>query len=418
MHYFEYRNGELYCEEVPVKKILKEVGTPVYIYSAKTIKRHFKVFRESFSKIDHLICYSVKANSNIAIISLLRQLGSGADIVSAGELKRVLKAGINPKKIVFSGVGKTPEEIELALNADILMFNVESLEELETLGEVARRLGKKAPFALRVNPDVDPQTHPYISTGLKKSKFGIPEEFVIEAYKKTKKNSYLHPIGIDAHIGSQITSISPFVDALSRLKKIWEELISLGFELKYLDIGGGLGIVYENEEPPLPQEYADAIIKEGRDLEATIILEPGRVIVGNAGILVTKVLYTKENVLKKFVIVDAGMNDLIRPAFYQAYHKIIPVEEKNLEYEVVDVVGPICESSDFFAKERKLPKVKKGDFLAIMSAGAYGFVMSSNYNSRPRPPEVLVDGEDYYVIRKRETIEDLLAFETIPDKYL
>ncbi|MBO8144459.1 MAG: diaminopimelate decarboxylase [Thermodesulfobacterium sp.] len=418
MHYFEYRNGELYCEEVPVKKILKEVGTPVYIYSAKTIKRHFKVFRESFSKIDHLICYSVKANSNIAIISLLKQLGSGADIVSAGELKRALKAGIDPKKIVFSGVGKTPEEIELALNADILMFNVESLEELETLGEVARRLGKKAPFALRVNPDVDPQTHPYISTGLKKSKFGIPEEFVIEAYKKTKKNSYLHPIGIDAHIGSQITSISPFVDALSRLKKIWEELISLGFELKYLDIGGGLGIVYENEEPPLPQEYADAIIKEGRDLEATIILEPGRVIVGNAGILVTKVLYTKENVLKKFVIVDAGMNDLIRPAFYQAYHKIIPVEEKNLEYEVVDVVGPICESSDFFAKERKLPKVKKGDFLAIMSAGAYGFVMSSNYNSRPRPPEVLVDGEDYYVIRKRETIEDLLAFETIPDKYL
>jgi len=418
MHYFEYRNGELYCEEVPVKKILKEIGTPVYIYSAKTIKRHFKVFRESFSKIDHLICYSVKANSNIAIISLLKQLGSGADIVSAGELKRVLKAGINPKKIVFSGVGKTPEEIELALQTDILMFNVESLEELETLGEVAKKLGKRAPFALRVNPDVDPQTHPYISTGLKKSKFGISEEFVIEAYKKAKKNPYLHPIGIDAHIGSQITSISPFVDALSRLKKIWEELISLGFELKYLDLGGGLGIVYENEEPPLPQEYADAIIKEGRDLEATIILEPGRVIVGNAGILVTKVLYTKENILKKFVIVDAGMNDLIRPAFYQAYHKIIPVEEKNLEYEVVDVVGPICESSDFFAKERKLPKVKRGDFLAIMSAGAYGFVMSSNYNSRPRPPEVLVDGGTYYVIRRRETVEDLLAFEIIPDKYL
>lgn len=307
MHYFEYRNGELYCEEVSVKKILKEVGTPVYIYSAKTIKRHFKVFRESFSKIDHLICYSVKANSNIAIISLLKQLGSGADIVSAGELKRVLKAGIDPKKIVFSGVGKTPEEIELALNADILMFNVESLEELETLGEVAKKLGKRAPFALRINPDVDPQTHPYISTGLKKSKFGIPEEFVIEAYKKAKENPYLQPVGIDAHIGSQITSISPFVDALSRLKKIWEELISLGFELKYLDIGGGLGIVYENEEPPLPQEYADAIIKEGKDLKATIILEPGRVIVGNAGILVTKVLYTKENILKKFVIVDAGM---------------------------------------------------------------------------------------------------------------
>ncbi|MCD6490605.1 MAG: diaminopimelate decarboxylase [Thermodesulfobacterium sp.] len=418
MHYFEYKNGELYCEEVPVKKIIKEVGTPVYIYSAKTIKRHFKVFRESFSKIDHLICYSVKANSNIAIISLLRQLGSGADIVSAGELKRALKAGIDPKKIVFSGVGKTPEEIELALQTDILMFNVESIEELEILGEIAKRLGKRAPFALRVNPDVDPQTHPYISTGLKKSKFGIPEEFVIEAYKNAKKNPYLNPIGVDAHIGSQITSISPFVDALFRLKKIWEELTGLGFELKYLDLGGGLGIVYENEEPPLPQEYADAIIKEGKDLKATIILEPGRVIVGNAGILVTKVLYTKENILKKFVIVDAGMNDLIRPAFYQAYHKIVPVEEKNTEYEVIDVVGPICESSDFFAKKRKLPKMKSGEYLAIMSAGAYGFVMSSNYNSRPRAPEILVDGDTYYVIRRRETIEDLLALETIPAKYL
>ena len=418
MHYFEYKNGELYCEEVPIKKILEDVGTPVYIYSAKTIRRHYKVFEKSFSNIDHLICYSVKANSNIAIISLLKQLGSGADIVSAGELKRVLKAGIDPKKIVFSGVGKTPEEIEFALLADILMFNVESLEELETLGEIAKKLEKKAPFALRINPDIDPQTHPYIATGIKRSKFGIPEEFVIEAYKKAKENPYLYPIGIDAHIGSQITSISPFVSALSRLKKIWEELINLGFELKYLDIGGGLGIVYENEEPPLPQEYADAIIKEGKDLKATIILEPGRVIVGNAGILVTKVLYTKENILKKFVIVDAAMNDLIRPAFYQAYHKIIPVEEKYEEFEVVDVVGPICESSDFFAKERKLPKVKKGDFLAIMSAGAYGFVMSSNYNSRPRPPEVLVDEDKYYIIRKRETIEDLLAFETIPAKYL
>ncbi len=418
MHYFEYKNGELYCEEVPIKKILEDVGTPVYIYSAKTIRRHYKVFEKSFSNIDHLICYSVKANSNIAIISLLKQLGSGADIVSAGELKRALKAGIDPKKIVFSGVGKTPEEIKFALLADILMFNVESLEELETLGEIAKKLEKKAPFALRINPDIDPQTHPYIATGLKRSKFGIPEEFVIEAYKKAKENPYLYPIGIDAHIGSQITSISPFVSALSRLKKIWEELINLGFELKYLDIGGGLGIVYENEEPPLPQEYADAIIKEGKDLKATIILEPGRVIVGNAGILVTKVLYTKENILKKFVIVDAAMNDLIRPAFYQAYHKIIPVEEKYEEFEVVDVVGPICESSDFFAKERKLPKVKKGDFLAIMSAGAYGFVMSSNYNSRPRPPEVLVDEDKYYIIRKRETIEDLLAFETIPAKYL
>ncbi|PMP68944.1 MAG: diaminopimelate decarboxylase [Thermodesulfobacterium geofontis] len=418
MHYFGYKSGELYCEEVPVKKILEDVGTPVYIYSAKTIRRHYKIFEESFSEVEHLICYSIKANSNIAIISLLRQLGSGADVVSAGELKRALKAGIPPKKIVFSGVGKSPEEIELALSVDILMFNVESIEELEVLGEVAKKIGKKAPFALRINPDVDPKTHPYISTGLKKSKFGIPEELAIDAYKRAKKNSYLQPIGIDAHIGSQITELTPFIEALNRLKKIWEELVKLGFELKYLDIGGGLGIVYDDEEPPLPEEYANAIIQGGKDLKATIILEPGRVIVGNAGILVTKVLYTKENILRKFVVVDAGMNDLIRPAFYQAYHKIIPIEDKYSDYEVVDVVGPICETSDFFAKERKLPKVQRGDFLAIMSAGAYGFVMSSNYNSRPRPPEVLVDGDTYYVIRRRETIEDLLALESIPAKYL
>lgn len=418
MHYFGYKKGELYCEEVPVKKIVQEVGTPVYIYSAKTITRHFKVFEESFSEVDHLICYSVKANSNIAIISLLRKLGSGADVVSGGELRRVLKAGIEPKKIVFSGVGKTPEEIEMALLADILMFNVESIEELEVLGEIAKKLNKPAPFALRVNPNVDPKTHPYISTGLRRSKFGISEELVINGYKRAKKNPYLKPIGLDAHIGSQITSLSPFIDSLIRLKKIWEELINIGLELQYLDFGGGLGIVYEDEDPPLPQEYAEAIVQEGKDLKATIILEPGRVIVGNAGILVTKVLYVKENAEKKFIIVDAGMNDLIRPAFYQAYHKIIPVEEKEDENEIVDVVGPICESSDFFAKERKLPKMKKGELLAIMSAGAYGFVMSSNYNSRPRAAEVLVDEEEFYVIRKRETFEDLFGLEIVPPKYL
>lgn len=418
MHYFGYKKGELYCEEVPVKKIVEEVGTPVYIYSAKTITRHFKVFEESFSEVDHLICYSVKANSNIAIISLLRKLGSGADVVSGGELRRVLKAGIEPKKIVFSGVGKTPEEIEMALLADILMFNVESIEELEVLGEIAKKLNKPAPFALRVNPNVDPKTHPYISTGLRRSKFGISEELVINGYKRAKKNPYLKPIGLDAHIGSQITSLSPFIDSLIRLKKIWEELINIGLELQYLDFGGGLGIVYEDEDPPLPQEYAEAIVQEGKDLKATIILEPGRVIVGNAGILVTKVLYVKENAEKKFIIVDAGMNHLIRPAFYQAYHKIIPVEEKEDENEIVDVVGPICESSDFFAKERKLPKMKKGELLAIMSAGAYGFVMSSNYNSRPRAAEVLVDEEEFYVIRKRETFEDLFGLEIVPPKYL
>ncbi|NPA40202.1 MAG: diaminopimelate decarboxylase [Thermodesulfobacteria bacterium] len=417
MHHFTYHRGELYCEEVPIKKIVQEVGTPVYIYSSATIKRHFKVFDESFKDIPHLVCYSVKANSNLGVLALLRSLGAGADIVSAGELKRALKAGIDPKKIVFSGVGKTPEEIKLALEAGILMFNVESLAELDTLSQIASSMGKKAPFALRVNPNVDPMTHPYISTGLKQNKFGIPEEFVIPAYKKAAENPHLEPVGLDAHIGSQITSVTPFKDALKRLKVIWNELKSLGISLKYLDIGGGLGIIYENESPPMPEEYASAIIEEAKELEATLILEPGRVIVGNAGILVTKVLYLKENLDKKFVIVDAGMNDLIRPAFYQAYHKIVPVEENFEREEVVDVVGPICESGDFLAKQRPLPKVKQGDLLAVMSAGAYGFVMSSNYNSRPRPPEVLVDGDQFYIVRKRETIEDLYRLEEIPEKF-
>lgn len=418
MHYFGYKDGELCCEEVPIRRIVEAVGTPVYVYSAKTIKRHFQVFQSSFSDVPHLICYSVKANSNIAILSLLRSLGSGADVVSGGELTRALKAGIPPKKIVFSGVGKTTQEMEMALSAGILMFNVESLEELEVLGEVAKKLNKPAPFAIRMNPNVDPKTHPYISTGLRKNKFGIPEDQVITAYKKALNNPFLKPIGLDAHIGSQITSISPFKDALYRLKKVWEDLRSIGLELKYLDLGGGLGIIYNDEEPPLPQEYAEAIIKEVRELNAILILEPGRVIVGNAGILVTQVLYVKENVERRFVVVDAGMNDLIRPAFYQAYHKIVPVEEKFEEETVVDVVGPICESSDFFARDRKLPKVKRGDLLAIMSAGAYGFVMSSNYNSRPRSPEVLVDEDKFFVIRRRETMKDLLNLESIPAIYL
>ena len=415
MNYFSYKNGELYCEEVPVKKIVEEVGTPVYIYSARTIKRHFKVFDTAFKEVSHLVCYSVKANSNIAVLRLLGNLGAGADIVSGGELKRVLKAGISPQKVVFSGVGKTPEEIEFALFQNILMFNVESEEELFLIGEVAKRLKKKARFSLRVNPNVDPKTHPYISTGLKKNKFGIPEEEVIKLYENTKENPYLEAVGMDAHIGSQLTSISPFVEALSRLKKLWKELESLGFELKYLDLGGGLGIVYKDEEPPMPEEYAKAIIKEAKELNATLILEPGRVIVGNAGILVTRVLYKKKNNKKNFVIVDAGMNDLIRPAFYDAYHQIIPVEEKNGKKEVVDVVGPICESGDFFAKERELPEVSSGDLLAIMSAGAYGFVMSSNYNTRPKPPEILVIDDKFYIIRRRETVEDILSFETIPE---
>ncbi|BAU23882.1 diaminopimelate decarboxylase [Caldimicrobium thiodismutans] len=418
MHYFIYHAGELYCEEVPVKKIVEKCGTPLYIYSGKTIRRHFKVFDSVFSEIEHLTCYSVKANSNIGVLALLAREGSGADIVSGGELYRALKAGIPPQKIVFSGVGKTPAEMEAALKAGILMFNVESLEELEVLGEVAKTLKIKAPFAIRANPNVDPKTHPYISTGLSKNKFGIPEEEVIPAYLKAKENPYLLPLGLDAHIGSQLTTISPFIDALRRLKALWEEISSFGFELKYFDIGGGLGIVYDQEEPPLPEEYSSAILKELKGLPITLLLEPGRLIVGNAGILVTKVLYTKANREKKFVIVDAAMNDLIRPALYQAYHKIVPVEEKEGEEVVVDIVGPICESGDFLAKERKIPQVKRGDLLAVMSAGAYGFVMSSNYNSRPRAAEVLVEGDQFFLVRQRETVEDLISLEAIPPLYL
>ncbi len=417
MHYFLYHGGELYCEEVPVRKIVEKYGTPVYIYSGKTIRRHFKVFDSAFEEIEHITCYSVKANSNLGVLALLAREGAGADIVSSGELERALRAGIPPKKIVFSGVGKTVEEIEKALKAGILMFNVESAEELFVLGEVAKRLKVKAPFAIRANPDVDPKTHPYIATGLKKNKFGIPEEEVIPLYLKARENPYLQPLGLDAHIGSQLTTLSPFIDAVRRLKGLWMELKSLGFELPYIDIGGGLGIVYSEEEPPPPEEFSSAIIKELKGLPVTLILEPGRVIVGNAGILVTRVLYTKSNGEKNFVIVDAGMNDLIRPALYQAYHKIVPVEDRGEEEMVADIVGPVCESGDFFARERRIPRVKRGDLLAVMSAGAYGFVMSSNYNTRPRPAEVLVEGDKFFLVRRRETLEDILSLEEIPELY-
>lgn len=423
MHYFQYRQGELHAEEVPVRKIVEAVGTPVYIYSAATLRRHFRVFDEAFSDIPHLVCYSVKANSNLAVLRLLSREGSGADIVSGGELYRALKAGIPPERIVFSGVGKTEQEIEEALSAGILMFNVESLGELEALSRVAQRLGKPAPFAIRVNPDVDPRTHPYISTGLKKNKFGLPEEVALKAYLKAREDPFLQPVGVDCHIGSQLTEISPFVEALRRLKALYLRLKEEGLPLRYLDLGGGLGIVYGEEEPPPPEEYARALKEELSGLpETTLILEPGRVIAGNAGILVTRVLYVKsyppkgEEPGRNFVIVDAGMNDLIRPAFYQAYHRIAPVREIPGEETIrADVVGPICESGDFLARERNLPPVSPGDYLAVFSAGAYGFVMSSNYNSRPRAAEVLVDGERFFVVRKRETYEDLVRLEEIPE---
>ena len=414
MDYFEYRSGELFAEGVPVRRIAREVGTPAYIYSLATLKRHYRVFDQAFARLSHLVCFSMKSNSNLAVLRAFVKEGGGFDIVSAGELFRALKAGADPKKIVFSGVGKKKAEIEYALNAGILMFNVESEQELTVLNEVARGVEKKAPISLRVNPDVDPKTHPYISTGMKKSKFGIDIKRSLEVYKRALSLTHLEVIGVDCHIGSQLTTIPPFVDALSRVKVFVEALRKEGARIRYLDLGGGLGIRYKDEEPPHPEEYAGALIQGLRGLDVTLILEPGRVVVGNAGILVTEVLYLKEGEEKTFVIVDGGMNDLIRPALYGSYQAIRPVVERKGEMIVADVVGPICESGDFFAKDRKIPRPQEGDLLAVMSAGAYGFTMSSNYNSRPRAPEILVDGDNFHVVRKRESFEDLISGETIP----
>ena len=414
MDYFEYRSGELFAEGVPVRRIAREVGTPAYIYSLATLKRHYRVFDQAFARLSHLVCFSMKSNSNLAVLRAFVKEGGGFDIVSAGELFRALKAGADPKKIVFSGVGKKKAEIEYALNAGILMFNVESEQELTVLNEVARGVEKKAPISLRVNPDVDPKTHPYISTGMRKSKFGIDIKRSLEVYKRALSLTHLEVIGVDCHIGSQLTTIPPFVDALSRVKVFVEALRKEGARIRYLDLGGGLGIRYKDEEPPHPEEYAGALIQGLRGLDVTLILEPGRVVVGNAGILVTEVLYLKEGEEKTFVIVDGGMNDLIRPALYGSYQAIRPVVEGKGEMIVADVVGPICESGDFFAKDREIPRPQEGDLLAVMSAGAYGFTMSSNYNSRPRAPEILVDGDNFHVVRKRESFEDLISGETIP----
>jgi len=419
MHYFEYRNGEMHAEGVPLKRIAKEVGTPAYIYSLATLRRHYQVFDRAFDQVRHIVCFSVKANSNLALLRFFANEGSGFDIVSGGELFRALKVGADPKKIVFSGVGKKKEEIEYALNAGILMFNVESEPELVALNEIAGGIGKKAPISLRINPDVDPQTHPYISTGMKKAKFGIDITKAIDMYKRAGAFKNIDVVGVDCHIGSQLTSVSPFVDALAKVREYLDRVLvgdlkKDGAQIRYLDLGGGLGINYHDETPPLPDEYAKAIIQGLEGLDITLILEPGRVIVGNAGILLTEVQYIKETDAKKFVIVDGGMNDLIRPALYGSYQAIQPVMEGKAEKIVADVVGPICESGDFLAKDREIHRPERGDLLAVMSAGAYGFTMASNYNSHPKPPEVLVDGDRYYVVRKRESFDDLINGEVIP----
>jgi len=415
MHYFEYKNHELHCEGIPISRIAQQVGTPFYLYSYRTLVRHFKVFNEAFEGIPHLVCYSMKANSNLALIRLFVNLGGGVDVVSGGELYRALKAGADPQKIVFSGVGKKEDEIEYGLKAGILMFNVESSMELRTINEVAGRMNKKAPISIRVNPDIDAKTHPYITTGMKQNKFGIDILRAPMAYRLSSELPNLKVMGIDCHLGSQLVDVDPFVEALKRLKSLVDQLRMEGMEIRYLDLGGGLGITYNDEEPPHPYEYASNILEEIRSFNCTLILEPGRVIVGNAGILVSRVLYTKENEEKRFIIVDAAMNDLVRPSYYGSFHQILPVREEAREEIVADVVGPICESADFLAKGRKMPRPNPGELITVMSAGAYGFSMATNYNSRPRVAEVLVRDDEIHVIRKREDYEDLIRGEEIPD---
>ncbi|GAU09262.1 diaminopimelate decarboxylase [Desulfoplanes formicivorans] len=411
MNYFKYKDGELHAEDVRIRELAEKYGTPLYVYSAKTLQRHFKAFDSAFEGINHLICYSVKANSNLSILNLLKQEGSGVDIVSGGELFRALRAGIDPKKIVYSGVGKSVAEIQEALFAGILMFNVESEQELERISKVAVEFGFEAQVSLRINPDVDPKTHPYIATGLKKSKFGIPMDQALPIYVKARDLPGVNPVGIDCHIGSQLTTIEPFLESIERLKKLHGQLAEKGIMIKYLDLGGGLGITYDEEEPPHPREFGEALKKALAGMDLTLILEPGRVIAGNAGILVTQVEYIKQGSTKDFVIVDAGMNDLIRPSLYGSFHRIAEVEPKGRPSRKVDVVGPICESGDFLAQDRELPQVQPGELLAVHSAGAYGFVMSSQYNSRPRAAEILVDGATSRVIRKREQYQTLVALE-------
>jgi diaminopimelate decarboxylase len=413
---FAYQGSEFCCEEVPLTKIAQDVGTPCYIYSRRMLVEGYRALDQAFAGLPHLICYAMKANANLAILRVFLDEGGGLDIVSGGELFRALRAGADPQRIVFAGVGKSAEEIEAALRADILLFNVESPQELEAIHAVAAKLGTHARVAVRVNPDVDPKTHPYISTGLRQSKFGVPIQEALELYRSMRALNHLDPVGVHAHIGSQITQMAPFQESLAKLVPLVKALRQDGFNIQYLDIGGGIGIRYKDEGPPAPIEYANTLRPLLDALACMVLMEPGRFLVGNAGSLVTRVLYEKANQDKKFLIVDGGMNDLIRPSLYNAYHTIVPVVQRaNGHAEVtLDVVGPICESGDFLAKDRSLPACQPGDLLAVLSAGAYGFAMASNYNARPRVPEVMVNGDQFAVVRARETYEDLIRGEIIP----
>ncbi|MCP3428232.1 diaminopimelate decarboxylase [Opacimonas viscosa] len=413
MDFFSYQDNTLFAEDVSLAQIAAEHGTPTYVYSRKTLERHWYAFDNALSAHPHLICFAVKANSNIGVLSVLAKLGSGFDIVSGGELARVLAAGGDPGKVVFSGVAKTEDEIRFALEQEILCFNVESFAELDRIQKVAAELNVQAPISLRINPDVDANTHPYISTGLKANKFGIEHEKAVETYQYAKTLPNLTIKGMDCHIGSQLTETAPFVDALDRLLSLVDELASLDIHIKHLDVGGGLGVTYKDEVAPHPNDYASAIASRmAQRPELTLIMEPGRAIAANAGVLLTKVEFVKQNAEKNFAIIDAAMNDLLRPALYSAWQDIVPVLPRlNTPKVTYDVVGPVCETGDFLGKDRDLA-IQSDDILAVKSAGAYGFVMSSNYNTRTRAAEILVDGEQVHVVRKREVLADLWANES------
>ncbi len=412
MDHFNYHQGQLCAEQVKLSDIANTVGTPCYVYSRATLERHWNSFDQAFAERPHLVCYAVKANSNLAVLNIMARLGSGFDIVSGGELQRVLRAGGDPAKVVFSGVGKNAEEMRQALTAGILCFNVESMAELELLNQVAGAMNKKAPVSFRVNPDVDAQTHPYISTGLKSNKFGIAIDKAAHHYRQAADMEHIEVMGIDCHIGSQITQLAPFTDALKRVLALVDQLAQQGITLHHIDIGGGYGIRYRDENPPPLADYARAINETLGDRPQTVLMEPGRAIAGNAGVLLTQVLYLKEGEEKNFAIIDAAMNDLIRPSLYGAWQEILPLQPREGKGKLFDLVGPVCETGDFLGKDREL-NLRAGDLLAVRSAGAYGFVMASNYNTRPRACEVMVDGEQTHVIRQRESVEQLLALESL-----
>ncbi len=416
MNHFQPRRGQLHAERIPLAALARDHGTPLYVYSSATLTRHWKVLASSLRGLDALVCYAVKANSNLAVLATFARLGAGFDIVSGGELFRVLKAGGHPGRVVFSGVGKRDDELAFALDAGVGTINVESGGELARLSAVARRLKVRAPIALRVNPDVDPKTHPYIATGLRESKFGVPVAEARRLYQQAVKDPHLDVRGVACHIGSQITSLRPFVDAVGRVRALAADLARTGIRLRHLDVGGGLGVTYRDEAPPSPAQYGAAIKQALAGWDGEVHLEPGRVLVGNAGVLLTRVLQLKRSGRKTFVVVDAAMNDLMRPAFYDAWHQIEPVVTPPRGARAVkcDVVGPICEAGDFLARDRRLVLPAEGDLLCVRTAGAYGFTMASNYNSRPRAAEVLVDGDRVLLARRRESYSDLVRGEALP----